>query len=127
MAVKRLASTALGVLVDQVQIQAGRAFGTDVFDITPADVPVEATGSGISTFFQNTRFEAGKYINPRTYVSAQESAFQFGFGIEHRTADGWRFTGAFEPRVLLLEPNLKEFSTRTQRTLGGFIIREWRF
>jgi translocation and assembly module TamB len=126
MAVKRLASTALGVMVDQVQIQAGRAFGTDVFDITPADVPT-VTGQGLGSFLRDTRFEAGKYINPRTYVSAQEAAYNFGLGIEHRTADGWRFTAAFEPRVLLLEPTLKDVPTRTQRTLGGFIIREWRF
>jgi translocation and assembly module TamB len=126
-AVKRLASTALGVMVDQVQVQAGRAFGTDVFDITPADVPVDVTGSGFSNFIRDTKFEAGKYINPRTYVNASESAYRFGIGIEHRTADGWRFSGAFEPRVLLLEPSLKAVNTRVQRTLGGFIIREWRF
>jgi translocation and assembly module TamB len=126
-AVKRLASTALGVMVDQVQIQAGRAFGTDVFDITPADVPVDATGKGFSDFISNTKFEAGKYINPRTYVSASETAYNFGIGIDHRTADGWRFSAAFEPRVLLLEPNLKAVKTDTRRTLGGFIIREWRF
>lgn len=126
-AVKRLASTALGVMVDQVQVQAGRAFGTDVFDITPADVPTDATGKGFSAFIRDTKFEAGKYINPRTYVSAQESARNFGIGIEHRTADGWRFNAAFEPRVLLLEPTLKDVNTRTARTLGGFIIREWRF
>jgi translocation and assembly module TamB len=126
-AVKRLAATALGVMVDQVQVQAGRAFGTDVFDITPADVPTDATGQGFSNFIRDTKFEAGKYINPRTYLSVQESAYNFGIGIDHRTADGWRFSGAFEPRVLLLEPNLKEVNTRTQRTLGGFIIREWRF
>jgi translocation and assembly module TamB len=127
MAVKRLASTAFGVMIDQVQVQAGRAFGTDVFDITPADVPTEATGRGFTAFIRDTKFEAGKYINPRTYVNVSESAYRFGIGIEHRTADGWRFSGAFEPRVLLLEPNLRDVNTRVQRTLGGFIIREWRF
>jgi translocation and assembly module TamB len=126
MAVRRLAATALGVAVDQVQIQAGRAFGTDVFDITPADVPA-VNSQGIGTFLRDTRFEAGKYVNPRTYVSVQEAAGNAGFGIEHRTADGWRFTGAFEPRIVLLEPNLKNVPTRTVRTLGGFIIREWKF
>jgi translocation and assembly module TamB len=127
MAVRRLASTALGVAVDQIQVQAGRSLGTDVFDITPADVPTDVTGRGFGSFIRDTRFEAGKYINPRTYVSAQTSAFRFGVGIEHRTADGWRFSAAFEPRVILLEPTLKDVPTRVQRTLGGFIIREWRF
>jgi translocation and assembly module TamB len=126
-AVKRLASTALGVMVDQIQIQAGRAFGTDVFDITPADVPTNATSRGLSDFLRDTKFEAGKYINTRTYVSVQEAARNFGFGVQYRTPDHWLFTGAFEPRVLLLEPNLKEINTRTQRTLGAFVIREWRF
>ncbi len=37
-AARRLASVALGVAVDQVELQAGRALGTDVFDITPGDV-----------------------------------------------------------------------------------------
>ena len=126
-AVKRLASTALGVMVDQIQIQAGRAFGTDVFDITPADVPTNASSEGFSEFLRDTKFEAGKYINPRTYVSVQEASKLFGAGIEYRTPDNWRFSAAFEPRVLLLEPNLKEFNTRTLRTLGAFVIREWRF
>jgi translocation and assembly module TamB len=126
-AVKRLAATALGVMIDQVQVQAGRAFGTDVFDITPADVPTDATSRGFSDFIRDTKIEAGKYINPRTYVNASESAFNFGLGIEHRTSDGWRFSAAFEPRVLLLEPTLKAVNTDTRRTLGGFIIREWRF
>ncbi|HEY4306173.1 MAG TPA: translocation/assembly module TamB domain-containing protein [Gemmatimonadaceae bacterium] len=126
-AVKRLASTALGVMVDQFQVQAGRAFGTDVFDITPADVPTDVTGNGFSNFIRDTKFEAGKYINPRTYVNASESAYRFGIGFDYRTIGGWRFSGAFEPRVLLLEPNLKDVNTATRRTLGGFIIREWRF
>jgi translocation and assembly module TamB len=125
-AVRRLAATALGVAVDQIQIQAGRAFGTDVFDITPANVP-EVNAHGVGNFVRNTKFEAGKYINPRTYVSVQQSAYQLGFGIDHRTADGWRFSAAFEPRVLLLEPTLTQVPTRTQRTLGSFVIREWRF
>lgn len=126
MAVRRLAATALGVAVDQVQVQAGRAFRTDVFDITPADVPA-VSGASIGNFFTQTKFEAGKYINPRTYVSAQEQALNLGFGIEHRTADGWRFSAAFEPRILLLEPTLQSIPTRTSKVLGGFVIREWKF
>ncbi len=126
-AVKRLASTALGVMVDQFQVQAGRAVGADVFDITPADVPTDVTGHGFSDFIRDTKIEAGKYINPRTYVNTSESAYRFGIGIDHRTADGWRFSGAFEPRVLLLEPNLTAVNTKVLQTLGGFIIREWRF
>jgi translocation and assembly module TamB len=127
-AARRLASVALGVAVQQVQMQAGRATGVDVFDITPADVPTElVSGRGIGNFFTQTRIEAGKYINPRTFVSVQEQAVNFGGTIEHRTADGWRFNATIEPRLVLLEPTLNSQPFRTVRSYGGFIIREWRF
>src|SRR5262249_26887744 len=73
-AVRRLAGVALGVAVDQVEMQAGRAFGTDVFDITPADVP---SGHFVGNFLTQTKFEAGKYINPRTFVTVQTQASLF--------------------------------------------------
>ena len=127
-AARRLASVALGVAVQQVQMQAGRVTGVDVFDITPADVPTElVSGRGIGNFFTQTRIEAGKYINPRTFVSVQEQAVNFGGTIEHRTADGWRFNATIEPRLVLLEPTLNSQPFRTVRSYGGFIIREWRF
>jgi translocation and assembly module TamB len=126
MAVRRLAGVALGVAVDQVQIQAGRAFGTDVFDITPADVP-QVSSQGIGNFLTDTKFEAGKYINGRTYVSVQEQATQFGAAIDHRTSDGWRFTASFEPRIILLEPRLQEQPFKTARSIGGFVLKEWRW
>ncbi|MGH9885485.1 MAG: translocation/assembly module TamB domain-containing protein, partial [bacterium] len=123
-AVKRLAGVALGVAVDQVELQAGRAFGTDVFDITPADVP---SGNLVGNFFTQTKFEAGKYVNPRTFVSAQFQANRPGASIEHRTADGWHFNASIEPRILLLEPRLNEQPFARVRSYGGFIAREWRF
>jgi len=125
-AVRRLAATALGVAVEQVQLQVGRGLGTDMFDITPADIPA-ATGQSIGNFFTNTKIEAGKYINPRTFVTTQIQSAAFGVGIDHRTQDGWHFNASFEPRVVLLEPTLKDVPTRTVRTLGGFALREWRF
>ncbi len=127
-AVRRLASVALGVLVDQVEIPAGRAFGTDVFDITPADVPTEiGSGRGVGNFLTQTRFEVGKYVNPRTFVSVQVQSRNLGTTIEHRTADGWRFNATIEPRLLLLEPTLNSQPFRTVQSYGGFILREWRF
>jgi translocation and assembly module TamB len=125
-AVRRLASVALGVAVDQVQVQTGRALGLDVFDITPADVP-DVSGKAIGNFLTQTKFEAGKYVNPRTFVTAQEQAGRPGFGVEHRTQDGWRFTATFEPQILLREPNLNEPNWQIRRTIGGFVIREWKF
>jgi len=125
-AVRRLASVALGVAVDQVQVQTGRALGLDVFNITPADVP-DISGQGIGNFLTQTKFEAGKYVNPRTFVSGQESAGQLGVAIQHRTNGGWTYSASFEPRIVLLEPKLNAPQWRTQRTIGGFIIREWKF
>jgi translocation and assembly module TamB len=127
LAVQRLSSVALGVAVDQVEMQAGRAFGTDLLDITPGDVPLFKGGNPIGNFFTQTRIEAGKYINGRTFVSIQEQAIQPGFSIEHRTADGWHFNASMLPRIILREPTLREQPTFTTRSYGGFIVREWRF
>ena len=74
-----------------------------------------------------TKFEAGKYVNPRTFVSGQFQAGQPGLAIEHRTGDGWRLSGSFEPKVLLREPTLIDQPYRVVRSYGGFAIREWRF
>jgi translocation and assembly module TamB len=127
LAVQRLSSVALGVAVDQVELQAGRAFGTDVLDITPGDVPLFRGGNPIGNFFTQTRIEAGKYINGRTFLSVQEQAAQPGFSIEHRTADGWHFNASMLPRIILREPTLRAQPTFTTRSYGGFIVREWRF
>ncbi len=127
LAVQRLASVAVGVAVDQVELQAGRAFGTDVLNITPGDVPVFRGTGRVQNFFTQTRIEAGKYVNGRTFVGAQEQGGQLGVSIEHRTADGWRFNASIEPRILLREPTLTDQPYRTTRSYGGFIIREWRF
>jgi translocation and assembly module TamB len=127
LAVTRLASVAVGVAVDQLEVSAGRAFGTDVLDITPGDVPLFSGGSAVKNFFVQTRVEAGKYINGRTFLSAQEQAGRPGLSIDHRTADGWHFNASTLPRLLLLEPQLNKQPYRTVQTYGGFIIREWRF
>jgi translocation and assembly module TamB len=123
-AVRRLAGVALGVAVEQVEMQAGRAFGTDVFDITPGDVP---SSNFVGTFLTQTKFEAGKYVNPRTYVSVQQQAGHVGAGVEHRTADGWQFSVSAAPRILLGEPQLNSQPYRTVQSYGGFILRDWRF
>ncbi|HEX3867921.1 MAG TPA: translocation/assembly module TamB domain-containing protein [Gemmatimonadaceae bacterium] len=125
-AVQRFAGVALGVAVQQVEMQAGRAFGTDVFDITPGDVPL-FNNSGPRDFFIETRIEAGKYVNPRTYVSVQEQAGLPGLSLEQRTPGGWRFFVSTAPRILLGEPTLSLQPTRTVQSYGGFVLREWRF
>ena len=124
---QRLSAVALGVAVDQVELQAGRAFGTDLLDISPGDVPFFTGGNPVWNFFKQTRIEAGKYINGRTFVSIQEQAAQPGVAIAHRTADGWHFNASMVPRIILREPTLREQPTFTTRSYGGFIVREWRF
>ncbi len=128
LAVKRLAGVAMGVMVEEIEAEAGKALGTDMFNITPADVPAEMIQlRGVGNFLTQTKVEAGKYINPRTFVTGQENGGQFGAGIEHRTADGWIFRSSFEPRLLLLEPTLSKQSFTRVRAYGGIIAREWRF
>ena len=124
LAAKRLAGVALGTAVDQLEVQAGRAFGTDVFDITPGDVP---SGNVVGNILTQTKFEAGKYVDPRTFLNVQEQAARLGLGIEYRTGDGWRFNANIAPRILLGEPRLSSQPFRTVQTYGGFVIKEWRF
>ena len=76
---------------------------------------------------KNAKFEIGKYINPRTFLSAQWQARQPGITIDHRTRDGWRFYGGLEPRLILKEPRLNQQPVDRVRSYGGFIAREWRF
>jgi translocation and assembly module TamB len=128
LAVKRLAGVAMGVMVEEIESEAGKALGADVFNITPADVPAELIQlRGVGNFLTQTRIEAGKYVNPRTFVTAQETGGRLGAGFEHRTADGWRFRASFEPRLLLLEPTLSKQSFNAVRAYGGLVAREWRF
>jgi translocation and assembly module TamB len=123
-AIRRLAGVAMGVAVDQVEMQAGRAFGADVFDITPGDVP---SSNFVGNFITQTKVEAGKYVNPRTFVSVQTQAARFGAAVDHRTADGWQFNASFGPRILLGEPRLNSQPFTTFQSYGGFILRDWRF
>jgi len=125
-AVKRLASTALGVMVDQVQVQAGRAFGTDVFDITPADVPTELGAQNVIGFLQSTRVEAGKYITPNLFAAVQAQQYP-GARVEYRTAKRWQFQTSIEPRYLLQPPRLALQPVAPVSSFGAFVIREWRW
>jgi autotransporter translocation and assembly factor TamB len=129
LAMKRLTGVALGVMVDEIESEAGKAFGTDYMNITPADVPPErlASGSGIGDLFTQTRIEAGKYLNPRLFLGVQTVGASPGIRVEYRQENGWRFEGNMEPRILLLEPSLSGQVFRTRQAYGAFILREWRF
>ena len=123
-----LSGVAMGVLVDEIESEAGKALGTDMLNITPANVPTELIQArGVGNFLSQTRVEAGKYINPRTFVTGSELGGRIGFGIQNRAGEGWQFNLSIEPRLLLREPTLAGQRAFWTRTYGGFVLREWRF
>lgn len=128
-AVQRLEGVALGVAVDQLQTEAGRAVGADYFNIMPSDVPqIGGSNNDLSNFFAQTTVEAGKYINPFTFLAVQKGADNIpGARIEHRTAKGWRFSAQFEPVLILGEPSLRPEKLHGVGSWGGFVIHQWRF
>lgn len=129
----RLAGVALGEALNQVEGDAARSLGVDVFNITPGDVPVLAGQSGFQQFMTGTEIEAGKYLNPRTYGTVIFSPGSFvqkvppGVSLTHRTAKGYQFQSVFGPRYLLNPPTLSGQTVSPIGQFGAFIIREWRF
>lgn len=126
LATKRMAAVALGVLADEIEGEATRGLGTDVFNITPADVPTELGGQGVVNFFQSTRVEAGKYLSPYFFMALQAQQYP-GLRAEYRTPKGWRYEASVEPRYILQPPSLTLQPLRPVTAFGAFIIREWRF
>jgi translocation and assembly module TamB len=122
---RQLAAIALGAFVDQVEAGLGRALATDYFNVTPADVPIEK--SAVGNFLTSTRFEGGKYLNPRTFVVGQMIGFAPGARIEYRGPKGWRYQGSIERRYLLQAPTLSEQTFKEKPAYGAFIIRQWKF
>jgi translocation and assembly module TamB len=128
LAVRRLAGVALGVAVQQLETEAGRGLGVDVFDITPSDVPTQLEGgNSVANFLKETRVEAGKYVNPRTFLGLQVHASYLGARVTHRDSRGFLYQTYWEPRVLLREPSLSGQSVATTSAFGMALIREWRF
>lgn len=126
LAMKRMAAVALGVMADEVEGEATRGLGADVFNITPADVPTELGGQGVINFFQSTRIEAGKYLSPYFFMALQAQQYP-GIRAQYRTPRGWRFESSIEPRYLLQPPSLALQRVAPVTSFGAFVIREWRF
>jgi hypothetical protein len=129
-AMRRLTSVAADVLIDQLERELGRGLGADQFNITAGDVTELTSVTGeqtASNFIKETRIEAGKYLNPRTFVGLQEHAGLVGARIEYRTSKGWRYSAFAEPRIRLEPPTLAEQPFFTRQSYGAFVIREWRF
>ena len=138
----RLAGIALGVALDELEGNAARSLGVDVFNITPGDIPVSNAQSGLEAFMKGTEIEAGRYVNPSTFVSVIATPGSFsclggrsqnsscvspGASITHRTAKGYRFEGSMSPRYFLDPPTLGGQTYAGKSQFGAFIIREWRF
>src|SRR5688500_8041663 len=124
LATKRMIAVALGVMVDEVEGDATRGLGADVFNITPADLPTEL--GNVETFLLGTRIEAGKYLSPY-FFAALHLQQQPGLRAEYRAPNGWRFEAAMEPRYILQPPTLGEQRIPSLTSFGAFLIREWRF
>jgi translocation and assembly module TamB len=128
LAMTRLEGVAVGVLFEQVQLQAGRALGADQFYITPGDTPELTTGTqGIQSFINSTRIEAGKYLNSRTFLGIQEYSWVPGVRLEYRTSKGWMYSAYTQPQVLLDPPTLETQPYFRKQSFGALIIRQWRF
>jgi hypothetical protein len=110
---------------------------------------VSTAASGFDQFLKGTEFEAGKYVNPRTFASFVTTAGGFaclggrgaqdpnnptsgacappGLTITHRTSKGFRFEAGYTPRYIPQPPTLAGQSAPAVGQFGAFIIREWRF
>jgi translocation and assembly module TamB len=131
LATRRLAAVAVGVMAGELEGEATRSFGADVFNITPADVPTEISPNGVGAFLRGTELEIGKYTDQQTFVALQARPDLVWPGIraQRRMSKGIRLEASFEPRYLLRKPTLETSADAPARinALGLFMIREWRF
>lgn len=129
-AAKQVGAAALGALTDQAASTAARSLGADFFNITPADVSLDA-----GSFLRATQVEFAKYVQRNTFVQLQvrpdpASLQRPGFQITHRfnTQSGYQIDASFEPRYLLSQPSLSsDQAPQTTSAFGLFLVREWRY
>lgn len=129
LAVRQLATVAVGTLTEEFAGEVAHSLGADVFIITPADVQTD-----VGNFLRSTELEFGKYVRPATFMALQarpdpQSLRRPGFQIEHRfqRLQGYQFRLFLGPRYMLREPTLAEREPQTRSVFGAFIIREWRY
>lgn len=133
LATRQLTGIALGVAVDELEGQAARSLGADVFTITPANLPTElASGNfgALSTFLKGTQFTFGKYLSTRTFLGVQLQATTTpGFRVQHQLSrtPGLSLDATFQPRFFLPEPSLSPQQITKANALGLFLARRWRF
>ncbi|HEU4720990.1 MAG TPA: translocation/assembly module TamB domain-containing protein [Gemmatimonadaceae bacterium] len=137
----RLAGVAIGVALDELEGDAARSLGLDVFNVTPGDFPV-LEGSGVQQFLRGTELQMGRYVSPSTFVSAvttpgivacaggrrgNSSCATPGLTLQYRTNKGYRFETSLTPRYILDPPTLAGQTAGSTSQFGAFVIREWRF
>lgn len=136
---RQLGAVALGALVESAETELARSLGADVLNITPADVNVEVLNpfnNDIGALLRGTEVEAGRYVNPRTFVSVtarpslfssdKENRFIPGVRVAHRFTPGIRLEASFEGRYIPQPPTLEPASRLSSTgVFGVFLIREW--
>jgi translocation and assembly module TamB len=137
LAATQLGGMALGILVDDFEGSAARSLGVDVLNITPAGAGTLLFERDVRNFIEGTQVEAGRYVNPQTYVAvqAQPSRDTFtgdqipGVLFERRLGGGSVLRASLEQRYLLQDPTLGAPDENIEATmaLGLFLLREWRF
>jgi len=65
----RLAGVAVGVAIDELEGDAARSLGMDVFNVTPGDIPIEQGQGAVSQFLRGTEIELG-FEDPVAHVRA---------------------------------------------------------
>jgi translocation and assembly module TamB len=123
-ATQQLGATAVGTVVDQLELQTRQAFGLDVFNITPAPLPPELAVQGYLNVFRGAQFEAGRYLTNRWFVAGQgrTAAVLPGLQVQYRTPNGFEWLTSWEPRYLAGPPSLTTSQTpATTRELGLFL------
>jgi translocation and assembly module TamB len=137
----RLAGIAVGVALDEVEGDAARSLGVDVFNVTPGSIAF--TGSTGGNFLRGTELEMGKYISPTTFGSIVAAPGTFaclsrgkgensacvtpGLTLTHRSNKGYRFETSYTPQYFLNPPSLAGQTAGGGAKFGAFVIREWRF
>jgi len=138
----RLAGVAVGVAIDELEGDAARSLGMDVFNVTPGDIPIEQGQGAVTQFLRGTEIELGKYVNPSTFASfvftpgvvtcaggnrLDSSCSILGGTVQYRTNKGYRFETSLTPRYILDPPTLAGQTSAGTSQFGAFLVREWRF
>jgi translocation and assembly module TamB len=133
LAEQQLAGLGLGAFVDASVAgleEQGAEAGLDVFRVRPAPLPDELNIGG---YFQNLlrgmEVEAGKYLTPRFFLSAQgrTSGDLPGLRLEWQNPNGFSWHALWESGYLPQQPSLGDVQATQTRVFGAFLLwsRRW--